>query len=155
MTQRKPGRPNKIWLAFVEDGFEMVIALIFGLFGLFSLVFSDILTPPSVGSTQTVTLVVIWHITSAFALAIVVGRILEFERLELSGLASLTFACLFYLGIATFSLGSASFGLAILLFGVTAGCLIRMYVIRKSIKGQKLVVHIVEDLKRNGHGDDL
>lgn len=155
MTQRKPGQPSKLWLAFVEDGFEMVIALIFGLFGLSSILFSDILTPPSVESTQEFTLIVIWHVTSALGLAVVAGRVLEFERLELSGLASLAFSCLFYLGVAIFVAGTASFGLGILLVGITAGCLMRAYVIRKSLKGQKMASHIAEELKHNGHGDDL
>lgn len=155
MTQRKPGQPSKIWLAFVEDGFEMVITLIFGLFGLFSLVFSDILTPPTIESSQDVVLVVIWHFTSAMGLAAAAGRILEFERLEMSGLASLAFSCLFYLGVVTFVAGTASFGLATLLVGITVGCLIRMWVLRKSMKGQKLAVHIVDELRHNGHGDQL
>jgi hypothetical protein len=155
MTQRKPGQPSKLWLAFVEDGFEMVISLIFGLFGLFSLVFSDLLTPPSVDNTQPFTLIVIWHLTSALGLAAAVGRVFEWERLELSGLASLAFSCMFYLGVAIFVVGSASFGLGILLVGVTFGCAFRMYVLKKSLKAQDIAHHVVEELKRNGYGDDL
>lgn len=155
MTQRKPGQPSKLWLAFVEDGFEMAIALAFGIFGLISLVFSDIVTPPSVQEAQTLALILVWHFTMALGLAAPLGRVLELERLEMSGLASLAFSCLFYLSAALFVAGIGGFGVSILLFAVTAGCIFRMYVIRKSMKGQKLAHHIAEELKHNGHGDDL
>jgi hypothetical protein len=154
MTQRKPGQPNKLWLAFVEDGFEMVIALIFGLFGLFSFLYSDILTPPSVDATMDYRLIIIWHLSSAGGLAAAAGRVLLWERLELSGLASLAFSCLFYLSVVIVVAGTASFGLAILLVGVAAGCLIRMWVLRKSLKAQEMAHHIVEELRHNG-GDVL
>ena len=154
MTQRKPGQPNKLWLAFVEDGFEMVIALAFGIFGLSSFIFTDLLTPPSVDASASLSLVIIWHLSMAGGLAAAVGRVMLWERAEMSGLASLAFSCLFYLTVAIFVVGSASAGLALLLICVLVGCVIRMWVLRKSLKAQEMVHHIVEELRHNGTGGD-
>jgi len=155
MRNRQPGQPSRTWLAFVQGDFEMPITLAFGIYGLASLIFADFLTPPSVMGTGLWTLIVIWHITMALGLMASFGRIFEQERLELSGLGCLAFSCLFYLGAAWATVGPASFGLTVLLLGVVIGCTVRGAVIRKSIKGQKLVMHVVEELRHNGHGDSL
>ena len=151
MTNRQPGQPSKLWLAFAQDSFEMPMVLVFGLFGLASLLFADFLTPPSVAGVAVWTLILVWHITMALGLMAAIGRVFELERLELGGLACLAFSCLFYLIAAAFTIGPASIGLTSLLLGVTIGCVGRGSVLRKSIKGQKMVQHVVEELRHNGN----
>jgi hypothetical protein len=155
MTQKQPGQPNKLWLAIAQDSFEMPIVLVFGLYGLFSFIFSDFATPPSVASAATTALVMVWHVTMAGGIAAAIGRTFEWERLELSGLASLGFSCGFYLVVAVGFIGSASLGLAALLFAVLSGCIARGYIIRKSLKAQDLA-HNIADIVRhsNGNGGD-
>lgn len=157
MTHKQPGQPNKLWLAFAQDSFEMPIVLAFGIYGLFSFIFSDFATPPSVAGVATTALIMVWHVTMAGGIAAAIGRVFEWERLELSGLVSLGFSCAFYLVVAIGILGSASLGLSVLLLAVLLGCIARGHIIRKSLKAQDLAHNIVEIVRHsngNGNGGD-
>jgi hypothetical protein len=154
MTSKQPGQPNRFWLAFTVSSFEMPIAMAFGLYGLASLVFSDFLTPPSVGLTYEFWLIVIWHLLLALGgWGSAIGRLLEWERLEMSGLAAFGLGCIYYMAAAYLINHEAAFGLVTLLTAITSACAIRMYVLRKSLKAQKFAHNLVDHVVRNGNGD--
>lgn len=155
MTSKQPGQPNRFWLAFTVSSFEMPISLAFGLYGLASFVFSDILTPPSVGSTYELWLIIIWHLLMALGgFGTAIGRLLEWERLEMSGLAALGLSCVYYVVAALVVNHEAAFGLTVLLLALLWACITRMYVLRKSIKAQKFAHNLVETvIRNNGNGD--
>jgi hypothetical protein len=155
MTTKQPGQPNRFWLAFTVSSFEMPITLAFGLYGLASLIFSDFITPPSVDLTYSVWLVIIWHLLMALGgFGSAIGRLFEWERLEMSGLSALGLSCVYYM-IATYLINhEAAFGLTVLLLALAIACAIRMYVLRKSLKAQDVVRNVVEALRHNHNGDD-
>lgn len=151
MTTKQPGQPSKFWLAFTVSSFEMPISLAFGLYGIASLIFSDILTPPSVDQTYELYLIIIWHLLMGLGgFATFVGRLVEWERLEMSGLAAFGGSCAYYIVAAYFINGRAAFGLTVLLLSILWACGTRMWVLKKSIKAQELARNIVEHLRHNG-----
>lgn len=155
MTTKQPGQPNKFWLAFTVSSFEMPIALAFGLYGLASLIFSDILTPPSVDQTYELYLIIVWHLLMGVGgLATFIGRLFEWERLEMSGLAAFGGSCLYYLAAAVVINGKAAFGLTTLLLAILWACLTRMFVLKKSLRAQELARNIADQLRHNGNGAD-
>lgn len=150
MTTKQPGQPNRFWLAFTVSSFEMPIAFAFGLYGLFSLIFSDFLTPPSVEVTYQFWVVVIWHLMlGAGGTLTFVGRLFEWERTELVGLACFGLGCLYYLGAASLVLGNAAFGLIVLLLSLVWACVTRMWVLRRSLKAQEIARNVVEIVQHN------
>jgi hypothetical protein len=151
MNTLKPGQPSKIWLAFAVSPFEMFIAVFFALYGLISFVISDLVTPPTVQGTVSFGLIIVWHIALALGgICAALGRMLEKERLELSGLAMIGFACGLYAGVLGVSAGWGSSAAVGLLISILGACIARMKVIRRSIQAQELAVHIVEELRHNG-----
>lgn len=155
MTTKQPGQPNRFWLAFTVSSFEMPIALAFGLYGLASLLFSDILTPPSVGTTYELWLIIVWHLLMGLGgFGTAIGRLFEWERLEMSGLASLGLSCIYYVGAALIVNHEAAFGLTVLLVALLWACVTRMYVLHKSLKAQQFAHSLVETVVRNnGNGE--
>lgn len=151
MNNPQPGQPSKVWLAFTVSPFEMFIAMYFALYGSISLIVSDIVTPPSVLTSLTLGLLIVWHVSLALGGACTaIGRMMEQERLELSGLAMIGFACGLYAGILAAGPGLSASAAIGLLVAILASCIARMRVIRRSIRAQELAVHIVEELRHNG-----
>jgi hypothetical protein len=152
MTSKQPGQPSKFWLAFTVSSFEMPISFAFGLYGLACLIFSDILTPPSVDVSFQFWLIVVWHVLMFLGgLGTFVGRLFEWEHIELAGLAALGGSCVYYFVAAIAVNGSAAFGLSVLLGSVLWACATRMYVLRKSLRARELARNIAEQMRRNGH----
>jgi len=155
MTTKQPGQPNRFWLAFTVSSFEMPISIAFGLYGLASLIFSDFITPPSVDLTYSIWIVAIWHLLMFLGgFGTFIGRLFEWERLEMSGLAAFGLSCLYYMIAAYVVNGEAAFGLTVLLTAICWACGTRMYVLRKSLKAQDVVRNVVEALRHNHNGDD-
>ena len=151
MTNRTPGQPSKVWLAFAVSPFEMLIALYFGLFGLASIILSDLISPASVTEAYPLMLIAVWHGLLAFGgLATFVGRMFEWERLELCGLAGIIVASGYYIAALLIIAGAVSTAAAGAYICIAIGALCRMWVIRKSLKGQKMVGKIVVEMRRNG-----
>lgn len=151
MTNRTPGQPSKIWLAFAVSPFEMLVALYFGLFGVASVLLSDIISPASVDEAYPLLLIAVWHGLLAFGgLATFIGRMFEFERLELCGLAGIVVASGYYIAALLIIAGAVSTAAAGAYICIAVGAIFRMWVIRKSLQGQKMVGKIVVELRRNG-----
>lgn len=150
MTSKQPGQPNKFWLAFTVSSFEMPIALALGFYGLASLIFSDFITPPSVDETYTVWLIAVWHILMGFGgLGTFIGRLLEWERLEMSGLAMLGLSCVYYIAAALIVAHEAGLGVTSILLGILWACGTRMWVLRKSLKAREIARNVVEMIRHN------
>lgn len=148
---KQPGQPNRFWLAFTVSSFEMPIAIALGFYGLASLIFSDFITPPSVGETYTIWLIAIWHILMGLGgAATAIGRLVEWERLEMSGLASLGMSCVYYIGAALIVAHEAGLGITSLLVGILWACLTRMWVLKRSLKAQDIARGVVEAIRHNG-----
>lgn len=148
---KQPGQPNRFWLAFTVSSFEMPIAIALGFYGLASLIFSDFITPPSVDETYTVWLVVIWHVLMGFGgVATALGRLLEWERLEMSGLAGLAMSCLWYMAAALIVAHEAGLGAFSILLGILWACATRMWVLKRSLKAQDIARGVVEAIRHNG-----
>lgn len=156
MTTKQPGQPSKFWLAFTVSSFEMPIAFAFALYGGASLIFTDFLTPPSVDATYEYWLIVVWHVLMAVGgAATFVGRLLEWERTELVGLACFGLSCLYYMVAAAVVNGEAAFGLTVLLGSILWACITRMWVLRKSLKAQDIARGVVEAIRHSqANGDD-
>lgn len=137
------GQPSKFWTMSETAPFQVPICAYFFLIGFYNL-FTGVVTPDSVDNTYPLWLIVAWSASVTFGCGLsLVGRYVEAFRMESSGLAFLLAACGIYIGAVIWFAGMKGFWSALAYIAIGTGCIIRMLVIRKHHKAQRVAAQII------------
>lgn len=140
-----PGQASKLWQMSETAPFEVPVCAYFFIIAFVNLVTRLGLTPTSVDDTYPLWLVIPWAIaTLAGSGLTLIGRYIEAFRMESSGMAFLLVACLIYIG-AVIGINGVNAAFAALAYvAIATGCLIRMRVIARHHKAQRVAGEILQ-----------
>jgi hypothetical protein len=123
--------------------FQVPICLYIFLLGTWNLL-TGVAVPASVDRAYPLWLIIAWSAASALGCGLsLVGRYIQAFRMESSGLAFLLSACGLYVGAVVWMTGLQGFWAAGGFLAIGTGCIIRMLVIRKHHKAQKVAGQII------------
>jgi hypothetical protein len=123
--------------------FQVPICAYLFLLGAYNL-FTGIITPVSIDRTYPYWLIIAWSAASALGCGLsLLGRYVQAFRMESSGLAFLLAACGLYVGAVVWALGWRGVWTGGGFLAIATGCIIRMLVIRKHHKAQRVAGQII------------
>lgn len=144
------GAPGPVWMMTATAPFQVPITIYLFLQGLIYLLVGIGLTPSSLTTTYDWRIVVSWaaclFVGGGLSLA---GRFTQKFRMESAGLGFVLASCLIYASTVIAVNGWVGLFASGGFFAIGAGCIIRMIVIAKSHKAERLVGHILLE-RRNG-----
>lgn len=151
-SDRPPGEVSKLWKMSETAPFQVPICAYFFILAFVNMVTRLGLTPSSVDDTYPLWLVIPWAVATLIGSGMsLFGRYVEAYRLESSGLAFLLVACLIYIG-AVFGINGINAAFAALAYvAIGTGCGIRMRVIARHHKAQRVAGEIL----KSENGDAL
>lgn len=137
--------PSKLWLMTETAPFQVPITAYFLLIGIINAMSGLGLTPRSVNDTYPTWLVIVWASTTALGAGLsLVGRYLQAFRMESSGLAFLLSACGIYIIAVLWVIGVNGIFAALAYVAIGTGCAVRMRVIARHHKAQKVAGEIIQ-----------
>lgn len=149
-NRKRRTEPSKLWLMSETAPFQVPICAYFFLVALVNLASNLGITPGSVDETYPTWLVITWASATALGAGLsLVGRYNEAFRMESAGLAFLLSACGIYITAVLWVTGFKGIFPALAYVAIGTGCAIRMRVIARHHKAQKLAGQIIQ----NGNGD--
>lgn len=144
------GQANPFWVMTETAPFQVPITAYFMLFGVINLINSLGITPRSVDDSYPLWIVIPWAVFMFVGSTLsLVGRYFEKFRLESAGLGLLLSSCGLIVGAILWMAGwsgvlaSGAFG------AIGAGCIIRMIVIAKHHKAQRIAAVLIR-IEQNG-----
>lgn len=142
------GTPNPIWLNTQTAPFQVPITLYLMLLGI-QVMIGGIASPDSLTDSYPLWVVINWAVSLAVGCAMsLYGRYVEKFRLESAGLAFVLYSCMVYAVTVVVINGWTAIFASGAYFAIATGCIIRMIVIAKSHKAQKLAGRMIRE--RNG-----
>lgn len=144
-SDRPPGEVSKLWKMSETAPFQVTICAYFFLLAFVNLITNLGLTPASIDDTYPLWLIIPWGVATLVGSGLsLAGRYLEAFRVESSGLAFLLVACGIYIG-AVFGINGVNAAFAALAYvAIGTGCLIRMRVIARHHKAQRVAGQILQ-----------
>lgn len=140
------GEPSKLWVMSETAPFQVPITFYLFLLGVTNLLSNLGVTPNSVQSTYPTWFVIVWSSATALGCGLsLVGRYAEAFRMEASGLAFLLAACAIFVGAVLWVNGLTAAWAALGYIAISTGCIIRMRVISRHHKAQKLAGEIIQN----------
>lgn len=140
------GEASKLWIMTETAPFQVPVCAYFFLIALVNLLSSMGLTPQSVDDTYPAWVAVAWAGSTLLGAGLsLVGRYKQAFRMESSGLAFLLFACGIYTTAVLWVNGLTAVFAALAYVAIGAGCIIRMRVIARHHKAQKIAGEIVQN----------
>lgn len=150
-SDRPPGEPSKLWRMSETAPFQVPICAYFFIIAFVNMVTSLGLTPTSVDDTYPLWLVIPWALSTLIGSGLsLFGRYVEAFRMESSGLAFLLVACLIYIGAVIGINGINAAFAALAYVAIATGCGIRMRVIARHHKAQRVAGEILENESHEG-----
>lgn len=140
-----PGEASKLWVMSETAPFQVPITVYFLLVGIANLLSGAHITPNSVTDTYPSWLVISWAASTVLGSSLsLVGRYKQAFRMESSGLAFLLVACGIYIGAVLWVNGLTAVFAALAYVAIGLGCGIRMRVIARHHKAQKVAGVIIQ-----------
>lgn len=141
----KRGEPSKLWVMSETAPFQVPITAYFFIVGLVNLLGSAHITPNSVTETYPTWLVVSWATSTVLGAGLsLFGRYKQAFRMESSGLAFLLVACGIYIAAVLWVNGVTAVFAALAYVAIATGCAVRMRVIARHHKAQKVAGEIIQ-----------
>lgn len=139
------GEPGKIWLMSETAPFQVPITAYFLLVGIMNILTGLGLVPGSVSETYPAWLILAWATSTVLGASMsLAGRYMQQFRVESSGLAFLLSACGIYITAVLWVNGLGGIFPALAYTAIGIGCAIRMRVIARHHKAQKLAGEIIQ-----------
>lgn len=147
MTETTRARLRRLQRRFAETPFQLPVTIAYTLSGTVGLASGNGIVPHTIDRTLPFALVVVWTLYLALGGWLsVVGRLLQRERLEFSGLVLLGFGSgLYAVVLAVVGRWPSSITAAAAMAGVAAGCGIRLLVLNVSRKARTVAAQIEGD----------
>lgn len=146
LNPKKRGEPSKLWLMSETAPFQVPITAYFFLIGLTNILAGLGITPSSVTDTYPVWLIEAWAISTALGAGLsLLGRYLQAFRMESAGLGFLLSACAIYTTAVLWVNGINAVFAALAYVAIGTGCIVRMRVIARHHKAQKVAGQIIQN----------
>lgn len=137
------GQPSPLWTMSETAPFQVPICAYLMVVGTYNLL-TGVVTPASVDQTYPLWLIIAWSAAVSLGCSLsLIGRYIQAFRMESSGLAFLLSACGVYVGAVIWVSGVKGIFAALAYIAIGTGCIIRMLVIRKHHKAQKVAGQII------------
>jgi hypothetical protein len=143
--KRRRGEASKLWLMTETAPFQVPLLAYFFITGLIQLSSNLGLTPRSVDSIYPTWLILAWALSTTLGAGLaLLGRYLQTFRLEAAGLGFILSGCAIYTTAVLWVNGFGGTFTALGFVAIGSGCAIRMRVIARHHKAQKVAGEIIQ-----------
>lgn len=144
--RKRRGEPSKLWLMSETAPFQVPITAYFFLIGVTNILAGLGVTPSSVTDTYPVWLILAWAVSTALGAGLaLLGRYTQAFRMEAAGLGFLLSACGIYTTAVLWVNGINAVFAALAYVAIGTGCIVRMRVIARHHKAQKVAGQIIQN----------